>query len=95
MTDSLPVWGVLTRAVLDGRPFLVLDLHGCADAEDKARTFALRRFAAIRAGELGAVSALEVVCGPVDLAGLRSGAPLVPASRMSLSLVPSDSECVS
>lgn len=95
MTDSLPVWGVLTRAVLDGRPFVVLDLHGCADAEDKARAFALHRFAVIRAGDFGAVTALEVVCGPVDLAGLRSGAPLVPSPRMTLSLVPSASECVS
>lgn len=95
MTDALPLWGVLTRAVLDGRPFIVLDLHGCADAEDKARLFALRRFSAIRAGEFGVVTALEIVCGPVDLAGLRSGVPLVPDARMRLTLVPSASECVS
>lgn len=81
-------WGVLTRAVVGGVPLIVLDWFVGETAEDRARAFAFERWAFVKSGELGRVTALEVVCGPLDLAKLRAGVPLVPDSRMSLSLIP-------
>jgi hypothetical protein len=84
--DRAAVWGALTRATVDGRAIRVVDLFVGADAEDAARTFSFARFEALRASGRGVVSALEITCGPVDLSKLRAGTPLVPDSRMVLTL---------